>query len=74
MRCSRFRHGREHVETARPLPAALPPLPDRNGSLPLDFFIEKHGIEKLVILATRIGQTDTIPELMKARVDARPSS
>lgn len=58
-------------EPREPPPAPLP-LPDRNESVPLDLFIEEHGIEKLLILTTEVGQTDITSELVKARVDARP--
>lgn len=58
-------------EPREPPPAPLP-LPERSESLPLDRFIEEHGIEKLLILATEVGQTDITSELVKARVTARP--
>ncbi len=58
-------------EPRDPPPAPLP-LPDRDECLPLDLFIEEHGIEKLLILTTEVGQTDITNELVKARVDARP--
>lgn len=58
-------------EPREPPPAPVP-LPDRDECLPLDLFIETHGIEKLLILTTEVGQTDITNELVKARVDARP--
>lgn len=58
-------------EPRDPAPTALP-LPDRSEPLPLDQFIEEHGIETLLILATEVGQTDITNELAKARVTARP--
>ncbi len=58
-------------EPREPPPAPLP-IPDRDESLPLDLFIEEHGIDRLLILTTEIGQTDITAELVKARIDVRP--
>lgn len=58
--------------TPRETPPPPSPLPDRGEATPLDIFIETHGIEKLLILATEVGQADITNELVKARIEARP--
>ena len=57
--------------TPRETPPPPLPLPDRGEATPLDIFIETHGIEKLLILAIEVGQTDITNELVKARIEAR---
>lgn len=62
----------EGTWTPRETPPPPSPLPDRGEATPLDIFIETHGIEKLLILATEVGQADITNELVKARIEARP--
>lgn len=54
---------------ARPAPIALPV---RGEATPLEVFLERDGIERLLVLTTDTGQTDINGELAAARVDARP--